>query len=48
MEVKAHKGVAKATKANFEKWQVVGFKPQWEIGKDGRNYFYAYEKGGKK
>jgi hypothetical protein len=46
--VKDHRNFAKQTKTLFEKQQVVGFKPQWDIGKDGRNFFYAYEKGGKK
>jgi hypothetical protein len=50
IDVKGHTGSAKGNKADFEKWQVIGFKPQWEIGKDGRNYWHTWEqkkKGGK-
>ncbi len=48
VDLKATKALIKSTRENFQKWQVVGFKPQWEIGKDGRNFYYAWEKKGSK
>jgi hypothetical protein len=48
IDLKGTKQFIESEQEKFRRWQVAGFKPQWEIGPDGRNFYYAFEKQPKK